>query len=44
MKKILFLILAIGLAICVAPKDTIAQDTQDWHLQPLTRRRESAVR
>ena len=35
MKNTLFLILAVGLAICVVPKNSIAQDTQDWHLQHL---------
>ncbi|MYB00801.1 WD40 repeat domain-containing protein, partial [Candidatus Poribacteria bacterium] len=35
MQKTVFLILAIGLAICVVPKNTIAQDTQDWRLQHL---------
>ena len=35
MQKTLFLILTIGLAICVIPENTIAQDTQDWHLRHL---------
>ena len=35
MQKTLILILAIGLALCVIPQNTIAQDTQDWHLRHL---------
>ena len=35
MQKTLFLILAIGLAICVIPQNTTAQDTQNWHLRHL---------
>ena len=35
MKNALLLILAIGFAICVIPENTIAQDTQDWHLRHL---------
>lgn len=32
MKNILFFILAIGLAICIGPRNSVAQGTQDWHL------------
>ena len=32
MQKTLVLTLAIGFAICVIPQNTIAQNTQDWHL------------
>ena len=42
MQKTLVLILAIGFAICVVPQNTISQDTQDWHLRHLPRRRKSA--
>ncbi|RKU15026.1 hypothetical protein C6501_07195 [Candidatus Poribacteria bacterium] len=35
MKKTLFLILAIGVAICAIPNNTTAQDAQDWHLRGL---------
>ena len=35
MQKTLFLIFMIGLVICVIPENTIAKDTQDWHLQHL---------
>ena len=35
MQKILTLILATGLATCAISLNTIAQDTQDWHLQHL---------
>ncbi|MCE2402158.1 hypothetical protein J4G08_14895 [Candidatus Poribacteria bacterium] len=35
MQKTLFLILTIGLAICVISLNTVAQDAQDWHLRGL---------
>ena len=35
MKNALTFILVIGLAICVIPQDTFAQNTQDWHLRHL---------
>ena len=35
MKIALVLILTIGIAMCIISQNTIAQDTQDWHLRGL---------
>ena len=32
MKNILFLILTIGVAMCIVPRNIVAQGTQDWQL------------